>query len=77
VVNHLIDTFEGISKGSLICHHVYRVWSRCNALDNQKTKSSLLYGRKLEEIYQNAAGLGKAGNSMGGFTFQFSDGWWK
>ena len=29
------------------------------------------------EIYDNAAGLGKAGNSIGGFTFQFSDGWWK
>ena len=30
-----------------------------------------------KDIYQNAAGLGKAGNSIGGFTFQFSDGWWK
>lgn len=30
-----------------------------------------------EEIYKNAAGLGKVGNSIGGFTFQFSDGWWK
>jgi hypothetical protein len=29
------------------------------------------------EIYANAAGMGKAGNSLGGFTFQFSDGWWK
>ncbi len=30
-----------------------------------------------KEIYENAAGQGKAGNSIGGFTFQFSDGWWK
>jgi hypothetical protein len=30
-----------------------------------------------KEIYQNTAGLGKAGNCIGGFTFQFSDGWWK
>ena len=30
-----------------------------------------------EEIYANAAGMGKSGNSLGGFTFQFSDGWWK
>jgi len=29
------------------------------------------------EIYENAAGLGKSDNSIGGFTFQFSDGWWK
>jgi len=30
-----------------------------------------------KEIYQNAAGIGKSGNAIGGFTFQFSDGWWK
>lgn len=30
-----------------------------------------------QEIYENAAGLGKNNNSLGGFTFQFSDGWWK
>ncbi|MFZ4543169.1 MAG: hypothetical protein ACOYOA_03895 [Saprospiraceae bacterium] len=30
-----------------------------------------------KEIYQNAAGLGKSENCIGGFTFQFSDGWWK
>ncbi len=30
-----------------------------------------------KEIYQQAAGMGKVGNSIGGFTFQFSDGWWK
>ena len=30
-----------------------------------------------KEIYENAAGIGKSGNSLGGFTFQFSDGWWK
>lgn len=30
-----------------------------------------------KEIFANAAGMGKNGNSLGGFTFQFSDGWWK
>lgn len=29
------------------------------------------------EIYEYAAGIGRTGNSIGGFTFQFSDGWWK
>lgn len=29
------------------------------------------------DVYENAAGMGKGGNSIGGFTFQFSDGWWK
>ncbi|WP_435623976.1 glycoside hydrolase family 2 TIM barrel-domain containing protein [Flagellimonas sp.] len=30
-----------------------------------------------KEIYANAAGIGGAKNTIGGFTFQFSDGWWK
>lgn len=30
-----------------------------------------------KDIYENAAGNGRANNSIGGFTFQFSDGWWK
>ncbi|MFO7798309.1 glycoside hydrolase family 2 TIM barrel-domain containing protein [Rhodohalobacter sp.] len=30
-----------------------------------------------KDIYRNAAGLGGSDNSIGGFTFQFSDGWWK
>jgi hypothetical protein len=30
-----------------------------------------------KEIYAYAAGMGRAGNSIGGFTFQSSDGWWK
>lgn len=29
------------------------------------------------EIYGHTAGMGNAGNAIGGFTFQFSDGWWK
>lgn len=30
-----------------------------------------------KDIYANAAGMGKNQNCIGGFTFQFSDGWWK
>jgi hypothetical protein len=30
-----------------------------------------------KEIYGNVIGMGKNENSLGGFTFQFSDGWWK
>ena len=46
-----------------------------NAEDQQSQAEYLLNNWK--EIYANAAGMGKAGNSLGGFTFQFSDGWWK
>jgi hypothetical protein len=50
-----------------------------NAITNtedQKMQSFFMV-ENWKEIYQNAAGLGKVGNSLGGFTFQFSDGWWK
>ncbi|MBE0673565.1 MAG: glycosidase [Bacteroidales bacterium] len=50
-----------------------------NALSNaedQESQAMFLYNN-WQEIYENAAGMGKANNSLGGFTFQFSDGWWK
>ncbi|MFD0862895.1 glycoside hydrolase family 2 TIM barrel-domain containing protein [Sungkyunkwania multivorans] len=50
-----------------------------NARDNQEDQYTQAYYDlgNWKDIYANAAGLGKAGNSIGGFTFQFSDGWWK
>ncbi len=44
--------------------------------EDQKSQAYYLLGN-WKEIYENVYGLGKAGNSLGGFTFQFSDGWWK
>jgi len=50
-----------------------------NAVDNAEDQEAQAYFMvgNWKEIYENAAGLGKANNSLGGFTFQFSDGWWK
>lgn len=50
-----------------------------NALNNKEDQKMQAYYmvNNWKEIYANAAGLGKANNSIGGFTFQFSDGWWK
>ena len=50
-----------------------------NAIENSEDQQSQAYYmvNNWKEIYENAAGLGKAGNCIGGFTFQFSDGWWK
>lgn len=50
-----------------------------NAIENQEDQKSQAYYdvENWKDIYANAAGMGKAGNSLGGFTFQFSDGWWK
>ena len=50
-----------------------------NAIENEEDQQSQAYYMvgNWKDIYQNAAGMGKSGNSIGGFTFQFSDGWWK
>lgn len=44
--------------------------------EDQKSQAHLLLGN-WQEVYVHAAGLGGFDNSIGGFTFQFSDGWWK
>ncbi len=50
-----------------------------NAVTNQEDQNAQAFYLKgnWKEIYENAAGMGKTGNCVGGFTFQFSDGWWK
>lgn len=48
---------------------------KTNSEDGESQANVLLNNWK--EIYANAAGMGKAGNAIGGFTFQFTDGWWK
>jgi hypothetical protein len=50
-----------------------------NAISSEEDQQSQAYylTNNWKEIYQNAAGLGKAENCIGGFTFMFSDGWWK
>ncbi|MBD3166537.1 glycosidase [bacterium] len=44
--------------------------------EDQMMQARYLLGQ-WEEIYLHAAGNGGVGNSVGGLTFQFSDGWWK
>lgn len=50
-----------------------------NARDNKEDQYTQAYYNlgNWKDIYLNAAGLGKANNAIGGFTFQSSDGWWK
>jgi hypothetical protein len=50
-----------------------------NAVANEEDQNAQAFYLKgnWKEIYENVAGLGKSANSIGGFTFQFSDGWWK
>ncbi|MDC1068532.1 glycoside hydrolase family 2 TIM barrel-domain containing protein [Candidatus Kapabacteria bacterium] len=44
--------------------------------ESQKDQARYLVAN-WKEIYENAYGIGNSNNSIGGFTFQFSDGWWK
>nr|WP_299341325.1 glycoside hydrolase family 2 TIM barrel-domain containing protein [Allomuricauda sp.] len=50
-----------------------------NAIDQREDPESQAYYLLSiwKEIYANTAGIGGAKNTIGGFTFQFSDGWWK
>jgi len=49
--------------------------TKANAEDQSYQAQCLVSNWK--EMYANADGMGKNNNSLGGFTFQFSDGWWK
>ncbi|NNF05813.1 MAG: glycosidase [Candidatus Eisenbacteria bacterium] len=44
--------------------------------EDQYSQARYLLGQ-WQEIYEMSYGKGKVGNCAGGFTFQWSDGWWK
>ncbi len=44
--------------------------------EDQPTQARYLLGQ-WREIYEQSSGKGKVGNAIGGFVFQWSDGWWK
>jgi hypothetical protein len=44
--------------------------------EDQQAQARYLLGQ-WEEIYEQSAGKGRVGNAIGGFVFQWSDGWWK
>ena len=51
-------------------------WDARNMREDQATQARYLIGQ-WQEIYEQSAGKGTVGNSIGGFTFQWTDGWWK
>lgn len=44
--------------------------------EDQRSQAFYLF-ENWKEIYENVGGIGGHGNSIGGCSFQFSDGWWK
>ncbi|MFH6972475.1 glycoside hydrolase family 2 TIM barrel-domain containing protein [Flavobacterium petrolei] len=65
-----------INKPILFTEFGADAFNTINNTEDQKSQAYYMVGN-WKEIYENAAGIGKAENSLGGFTFQFSDGWWK
>jgi hypothetical protein len=51
-------------------------WDARDMREDQITQARFLLGQ-WREIYEQSYGKGKAGNAIGGFIFQWSDGWWK
>ncbi len=74
------DAFERVknelNKPILFTEFGSDAFNTVESEEDQQAQANFLVSN-WKEIYQNAAGLGKSGNSLGGFTFQFSDGWWK
>ncbi|MDE2783579.1 MAG: glycosidase, partial [Gemmatimonadota bacterium] len=52
------------------------VWDSRNVREDQVTQAKYLI-EQWREIYEESAGKGRVGNSIGGLTFQWTDGWWK
>lgn len=74
------DVFERVKKeyGKPIMFSEFGADAFNELSNNEEQQGQAKYDvENWKEIYENAAGMGKAGNSLGGFTFQFSDGWWK
>lgn len=51
-------------------------WNARELREDGQTQASYLLAQ-WQEIYEQASGQGGAGNAIGGFVFQWSDGWWK
>jgi hypothetical protein len=51
-------------------------WNAKDLREDQATQAHYLIGQ-WQEIYEQSYGKGRVGNAIGGFIFQWSDGWWK
>ena len=51
-------------------------WNAREMREDQRAQARYLLGQ-WQEIYEQSAGKGRAGNAIGGMIFQWSDGWWK
>ena len=69
-------TKEALKKPIMFTEFGSDAYNTVSSEEDQQSQAYYLTNN-WKEIYQNAAGVGKAENCIGGFTFMFSDGWWK
>ncbi len=83
------NVYRGISAGDLFqrVKDVLRLpvlftefgadaWNAKEMREDDLSQAQFLLGQ-WREIYEQSAGKGRVGNAVGGFIFQWSDGWWK
>jgi hypothetical protein len=51
-------------------------WNQKDMREDQLTQARYLLAQ-WQEIFEQSSGKGRVGNAIGGFTFQWTDGWWK
>ena len=51
-------------------------WNAKEMREDQPMQARYMVGQ-WREIYEQSCGKGRVGNAIGGFVFQWSDGWWK
>ena len=74
--NAFQKTKEVLKKPIMLTEFGADAFSTISNQEDQQSQAFYLTNN-WKEIYENAAGSGKAENCIGGFTFMFSDGWWK
>ena len=67
---------ETLNKPILLTEFGADAFNAITKAEDQKSQAKYLL-ENWKEIYQNAFCMGGYENTIGGFTFQFSDGWWK
>ena len=67
---------QKLDKPVLITEFGADAFNAITQTEDQKSQAYYLLAN-WKEIYENLPGFGKNENSIGGMTFQFSDGWWK
>lgn len=70
------DVHDKLDRPVMFTEFGADVWDAKNMREDQVTQARYLV-EQWREIYEQSAGKGLVGNSIGGLTFQWTDGWWK